>query len=64
MIFPRMSALSEVLWTPEDKRDWSNFEKKLLVQFRRYDLWRSNYSVAYYDLRPTIMLLKILMEFS
>ena len=54
MIFPRMSALSEVLWTPIEKRSWNNFERKLLMQFRRYDLWKSNYSVAYYDLMPTI----------
>lgn len=31
MIFPRMSALSEVLWTPKVKRNRSEFEKKLLV---------------------------------
>jgi hexosaminidase len=54
MIFPRMSALSEVLWTPVEKKSWNNFERKLMVQFRRYDLWKSNYSVAYYDLIPSI----------
>src|SRR4029079_8582335 len=29
MIFPRMSALSEVLWSPREKKDWKNFERKL-----------------------------------
>jgi hexosaminidase len=48
MIFPRMSALSEVLWSPKEKRDWKDFEKKLQVQFKRYDLWKANYSKAYY----------------
>jgi hexosaminidase len=55
MIFPRMSALSEVLWSPKEKRDWSDFEKLLQTQFRRYDLWKANYSKAYFDLNATII---------
>jgi hexosaminidase len=53
MIFPRVSALSEVLWSPKDARDWSKFEPRLLVQFKRYDLWGSNYSKAYFDPKST-----------
>ncbi|HEX6332998.1 MAG TPA: family 20 glycosylhydrolase [Flavisolibacter sp.] len=49
MIFPRMSALSEVLWSPKEKRSWKEFEKRLLTQFRRYQMWGSNYSRAYFD---------------
>jgi hexosaminidase len=49
-IFPRMSALSEVLWSPKDSRSWSKFEARLPLQFRRYESWGSNYSQAYYDL--------------
>ncbi len=30
MIFPRMSALSEVLWSPKEKRDWKSLRKKFL----------------------------------
>ncbi|MFX5530297.1 family 20 glycosylhydrolase, partial [Acinetobacter baumannii] len=26
MIFPRMSALSEVLWSSKEQRNWSQFE--------------------------------------
>ncbi len=54
MIFPRMSALSEVLWTGKEKRDWSDFEKRLMVQFKRYDLWKANYSKAYFDLKAVV----------
>jgi hexosaminidase len=53
MIFPRLSALSEVLWSPKEKRDWNNFEPRLLIQFKRYDLWGNNYSKAYFDPRST-----------
>lgn len=44
MLFPRMTALSEVLWSPKDSKDWNKFEKKLGVQFKRYDFWNWNYS--------------------
>ena len=52
MIFPRLSALSEVLWSPSVGRSWNEFEKRLAVQFKRYDLWGVNYSKALFtDLR-------------
>jgi hexosaminidase len=50
-IFPRMSALSEVLWSPKETKDWNSFEKRLLTQFKRYDLWGTHYSRAYYDIK-------------
>ncbi|MDB5229248.1 MAG: family 20 glycosylhydrolase [Chitinophagaceae bacterium] len=46
MIFPRMSALSEILWSPKEKKDFPDFEKRLQDQFRRYELWNANYSKA------------------
>jgi len=52
MLFPRLSALSEVLWSPPASRSWNEFEKRLAVQFKRYDLWGVNYSRALFtDLR-------------
>src|SRR5690349_10659941 len=50
MIFPRMSALSEVLWSQKDRRDSADFEKRLLTQFDRYDLWDVSYSNAFFDI--------------
>jgi len=55
MIFPRLSALSEVLWTSKEKKNWGDFEKRLQVQFKRYDLWKANYSRAYYNLKATVI---------
>ena len=49
MIFPRLSALSEVTWSAKDKKDWTNFEDKLRVQFKRYDLWKANYHKFVYN---------------
>lgn len=55
MIFPRMAALSEVLWSPKEKKDWKGFEKRLMEQFKRYDLWKTNYSMSYFDLKFSIL---------
>jgi hexosaminidase len=53
MLFPRISALSEVLWSSNENRNWTDFEKRLLVQFKRYDLMKVNYSKAYFDPKST-----------
>jgi hexosaminidase len=55
MIFPRLSALSEVVWIPKQARSWSGFESKLKTQFQRYNLWKANYSKAYYELKASIL---------
>lgn len=49
MIFPRMTALSEVLWTPQRMKDFDDFKKRLPQQLKRYDLWNINYSKAPLD---------------
>jgi hexosaminidase len=43
MLFPRMSALSEVVWSPKKDREWGDFKKRMAYQFKRYDLWKVNY---------------------
>jgi len=55
MLFPRIVALSEVLWSPESKRDWKDFEKRLPGIFERLDLQKINYSKAYFT--PAIHIL-------
>lgn len=49
MIFPRMSALSEVLWTEKTHKNWTDFSKRLTHEFTRYDWWGVRYSKAYFD---------------
>ena len=43
MIFPRLSALSEVLWSPKEKKDWPAFQSKIETMKKRYDIWGANY---------------------
>lgn len=56
-LFPRIAALSEVLWSPKEKRNWENFEKKLPVILKRLDQQKINYSKAYYDLQTQVIAL-------
>ncbi|WP_363320103.1 beta-N-acetylhexosaminidase, partial [Hydrotalea sp.] len=44
MILPRMSALSEVLWSPAGKKNWQNFENKLFTDTKRYELWQVHFN--------------------
>ncbi|MCU7550093.1 beta-N-acetylhexosaminidase [Chitinophagaceae bacterium LB-8] len=55
MLFPRISAISEVLWTPKEKKNWNDFEKRLIPQLQRYDLWKVNYSKAHFGLEATVL---------
>ena len=46
MIFPRMSALSEVLWSPKEMRNLDDFKVRLPVMLKRYEMWGANYCKA------------------
>ncbi|OLY92977.1 hexosaminidase [Cnuella takakiae] len=53
-IFPRMSAMSEVLWSAKGQRNWPEFEKRMQTQYKRYELWGANYSNAYFEIKAAI----------
>lgn len=43
MIFPRACALSEVLWSPKEARDWNGFKERLPAEFARLEQEGVNY---------------------
>ncbi|MES2455359.1 MAG: beta-N-acetylhexosaminidase [Bacteroidota bacterium] len=47
LLFPRLDALSEILWSPKSKRNFGDFKRRLKTQFQRYDLLPINYSKRY-----------------
>ena len=47
MIFPRMTALSEVLWSPKEIRNKDDFKDRLTDMVKRYQLWGTNYCKTY-----------------
>jgi hexosaminidase len=50
MIFPRMCALSEALWSPIEKKDYNNFTFRLISQFKFLYYHKINYSAALFDI--------------
>lgn len=44
MLFPRLAALSEVLWTAPNLKNYDRFTQRLNTELKRYDLWNINYA--------------------
>ena len=43
MVFPRLSALAEVTWSPQSSRNWEDFMRRLPTQLKRFDQLGVNY---------------------
>ncbi|MGO4912745.1 beta-N-acetylhexosaminidase [Leeuwenhoekiella sp. W20_SRS_FM14] len=50
MVFPRISALSEVVWSGEEHKDWESFKKRLPEQLLRYEYQGINYAKTIYNI--------------
>lgn len=51
MIFPRMLALSEALWSPKKERNWENFVWRTERIFQRFDVMGVNYAKSTYQVK-------------
>jgi hexosaminidase len=49
MTWPRGWALAEDFWTPDEKKNWTDFVQRVEYQFARNDVSQVNYSKAIYD---------------
>lgn len=49
MAVPRMCALAEVLWTPKEKKNETDFIKRLISHFSLLDKFNINYSSSLFD---------------
>jgi hexosaminidase len=49
MVFPRICALSEVLWSPKEKRNYAGFTSRLKYHFKFLYFNKINFSNALYD---------------
>ena len=43
MAVPRMIALAEVVWTPKNLRNWTDFRQRINTEFKRLDFMHVNY---------------------
>lgn len=42
-VFPRMVAMSEVLWGAKEKRNWNDFQQRMVWHYDRLDAWEVDY---------------------
>lgn len=56
MVLPRMLALSEVLWSPKQSKDWAGFNERLQQHFKAFDQKGLNYSKGNFkvDIKPIL----------
>ena len=50
MVFPRISALAEIVWSPKESKDWQNFTTRMEKQFKSYDQRKINYAKLPFDI--------------
>lgn len=55
MIFPRLCALAEVVWTPNEKKDYNNFRQRLLKHFDAFENRKINYSKSIFEIKKTVI---------
>lgn len=48
MIYPRLAALSEAVWSPKASRNWDDFSNRVLSLFKRYEYLDINYAKSAY----------------
>jgi len=44
MVYPRASAMAEVVWSPKESRDYSDFLSRMRIHFQRLDELNVNYA--------------------
>ena len=54
MVYPRAAALSEVLWSPKEKRNYDDFVNRLKVHVARLDLKKVNYAKHVFEVTGKI----------
>jgi len=50
MVFPRISALAEIVWSPKEGKNWNDFKSRMAKQFKRYDQRKINYAKVSLDI--------------
>jgi hexosaminidase len=60
MVFPRIAALSEAVWSPKEVRSWEDFSRRIKIFMKRYDQMGINYAKSGFKViaKPVIDLQK------
>ncbi|WP_454981395.1 family 20 glycosylhydrolase, partial [Capnocytophaga haemolytica] len=54
MLFPRLFAFAEVVWTPSEQKDWKDFVRRVKAQMQRLDVMGVKYAISMYQVVPTL----------
>ena len=54
MIFPRLVALSETLWSTKESRSWKDFSERTLSMFSRFEYLGINYAKSAYSITDDV----------
>nr|WP_106790796.1 family 20 glycosylhydrolase [Aquimarina sp. Aq78] len=54
MIYPRLAALSEAVWSAKNQKNWDDFSKRITSMFQRYEYLGINYAKSSYLIRPEV----------
>ena len=49
MVLPRMAALSEVAWSQPEKKNYADFQQRLISLMKHYDVYEYNYAKHLFD---------------
>ena len=52
MLFPRLFAASEVLWSPQEKLNWEDFSNRVRKMMQRFEVMDINYAKSAYSIQP------------
>jgi hexosaminidase len=52
MIYPRLAALSEAVWSSKDLKNWEDFSSRITSMFQRYEYLGINYAKSSYLITP------------
>ena len=55
MIFPRLFALSEIVWTADKHKNWDSFVRRVEAFMGRLDVKGVNYARSIYQVVPTVV---------
>ncbi len=54
MIYPRLAALSEAVWSAKNQKNWDDFSNRMTNMFQRYEFLGINYAKSSYLIRPEV----------
>ncbi|MFC5045560.1 family 20 glycosylhydrolase [Aquimarina hainanensis] len=55
MIYPRLAALAETVWSPKEARDWGDFSDRIQTMFDRYEYQGIHYAKSSFRIRPEVI---------